>query len=104
MTIRNGLLLAGVAIVAVTSSSALALDIEEDMAEGISLSVQENETSYKYDSKEAYIKESMTEFVFFPEKDQEVTKYPGDPSCPTGEHMMSEDECLDGSHTYIAGN
>lgn len=99
---KNLLLMAGVAIFTLTNSHAFALDIEEDMAEGITLSVQKNEGSYKYDDM-TNIKESMTEFVFFPENTQDVKKYSGDSSCPTGEHLMAEDECLERSHTYIAG-
>ncbi len=99
---KNLLLMAGVAIFTLTNSHAFAFDIEEDMAEGITLSIQKNEASYKYDDT-ASVKESMTEFVFFPENIQNVKKYAGDSSCPTREHMMAEDECLERSHTYIAG-
>ncbi|MBU0947096.1 MAG: hypothetical protein KJ804_01250 [Proteobacteria bacterium] len=98
----NLLLVAGLAVFALTSSQAFAFSIEEDMTEDIVLSVQKDETNYKYDNTNANSKESLTEFVFFPASQPDTQKYVGDPTCPSGDHLMAEDSCLE-SATYLAG-
>ncbi len=90
------LLLAGLAVFTFASSQAFAFS-EEDMMEGMSLSVEVNQTStrsYKYDSVNVNAEESMTEFVFFPASNLVEKHYVGDPTCPSGHHIMSEGICL----------
>ena len=86
----------GFAAFTLVSSQAFAF-FEEDMMEGMSLSTEVNQTSaksYKYDSANVNAKESMTEFVFFPESNTVEKHYVGDPTCPSGHHIMSEGICL----------
>jgi hypothetical protein len=80
---------------------AFAFDIEEDMAEGMTLSVEKKEQGdevYKYDSNMDNAEESMTEYVFFPEKKNKAQRFAGDPSCPSGHDLMTEGICLE---TYL---
>ena len=91
---KNLFFLAGIAVLFFTCSQACAFS-EEDMMEGMSLSVEVNQTSdksYKYDSANA--KESMTEFDFFPETKTVEKHYVGDSTIPSGHHIMSEGICL----------
>lgn len=88
--------LAGIAVLFFTCSQAYAFS-EEDMMEGISLSVETNQTSiksYKYDSANTGAKESMTEYDFFPETDMVKKHYIGDNTNPSTEHILSEGICL----------
>ena len=93
---KNLLLIAGLAVFTFTSSQAFAFS-EEDMMEGMTLSIEKSQTSgksYKYDNSMANAKESMTEFDFFPENNTIENRYAGDPTCPEGHHIMSEGICL----------
>ena len=93
---KNVLLIVGLAAFTFVSSQAFAFS-EEDMMEGMSLSVEVNQTSaksYKYDNANVGAKESMTEFDFFPETDSVERHYVGDSTNPSGEHIMSEGICL----------
>ena len=86
--------MAGITVLFFTCSQAWAFS-EEDMMEGMSLSVEVNQTSdksYKYDSANA--KDSMTEFDFFPYTKTVEKHYVGDSSIPSGEHIMAEGICL----------
>lgn len=86
----------GIAVSLFVSSQAFAFS-EDDMMEGMSLSVentQKSEKSYKYDNSMASASESMTEFDFFPEQGAIAKKYSGDSTCPTAHHIMSEGICL----------
>ncbi len=93
MTKKNVLLMAGLAVFTFTSSQALAFS-EEEMIDGMTLSVQQSqksEKSYKNDNSTLKAQESMTEFVFFPDCTDTIEEhYAGDCTCPSGEHMMSE--------------
>ena len=96
MKIKSLLLMAGLTVFTFTSSQAFAFS-EEDMMEGMSLSVevnQKNAKSYKYDSASVNAKESMTEFDFFSESNAVEKHYVGDSTNPSGEHIMSEGICL----------
>ena len=90
---KNLLLMAGLAVFTFTSSQALAFS-EENMMEGMNLSVekiQKSNKTYRHHDAMANAEESMTEFVFFPECTETIEEhYTGDCSCPSGEHMMSE--------------
>jgi len=96
MKSKNVLLMIGIAAITLVSSQAFAFS-DEDMMEGMSLSVETNQTSakkYKYDSINANAKESMTEFDFFPETNTVENHYVGDSTIPSGHHIMSEGICL----------
>lgn len=97
-------LVAGLAIFTLTTSQVFAFALEEDFTEDLILSVQEDDTTYRYDSTMANAKESLTELDFFPEETPSEKKFAGDPTCPSGEQLLSEDACLDASDTYIAGH
>lgn len=91
------LAVAGVAVLALSNTQVLAhdLDLEDDMAEGITLSEQSpNTATYKYDSVESGAQESMTEAVFFPESNQSAHHYAGDPSTPSADALMVEGICM----------
>ena len=75
-----------------TSSQAFAFS-EEDMLDGITLSIEKNqksEKSYKYDNTMVNAKGPMTEFDFFPESLTNVRKYKGDSTCPEAGHIMAD--------------
>lgn len=100
---KNLLLMAGLAVFILTSSQAFAFDVEEDMAEGITLSVEKDEKNYKYDNSMPNSRESMTEFVFFPESKKSDKHFAGDPSCPSLQHLMAEGICLEHPNLIVAG-
>lgn len=101
------LTMAGIAALTFANTQVFAHDLvlEDDMAEGISLS-EENNTpvSYKYDSANPGGKESMTELVFFPESNQDTHHFNGDPSTPSAENMMTEGICLKTLFPLVAQN
>lgn len=100
---KNLLLMAGLAAFILTGSQAVAFDIEEDMAEGITLSVKKDEKDYKYDNAMPDSQESMTEFVFFPESKKGDKHFAGDPSCPSLQNLMAEGICLEHLNMIVAG-
>ena len=101
---KNLLLMAGIAVFTFASSQAFAFS-EENTMEGMSLSVEKSQKSaksYKYDNTMTNAKESMTEFVFFPEKNTIEQYYTGDCACPSREILMSEGITLAHSAQDIA--
>ncbi len=99
---RTLLMMAGLAVFTFAGTQASAFDIEEDMAEGLSLSVNQDNTDYKYDSLHADAKESMTEFDFFPAQAKSNEDFAGDPSCPSMHELMNEGICLDSLKQAVA--
>jgi len=98
------MLMAGLVVSILTYSQAVAFS-EEDMMEGIDLSVVNNDNnkkSYKYDNTMIGAEESMTEFIFFPKENTIEQRYAGDPSSPDAKHMMVEGICLDQLSKEIA--
>lgn len=80
------------------TAPALAFDVEEDMSEGITLSMengQQSDTVYKYDSRNANDTESMTEYNFFSEKAPQQDRFAGDPTSPSRQKLMNEGICLE---------
>ena len=99
---RTLLMMAGLAVFTFAGTQASAFDIEEDMAEGLSLSVNQDKTKYKYDSLHADVKESMTEFDFFPVQTETREDFAGDSSCPPMHELMNEGICLDSLKRAVA--
>lgn len=96
------LMMAGLAILTFTATQASAFDIDGDMGEGLSLSVEQSTATYKYDSRNSAVKESMTEFDFFPEEKATHPHFAGDPSCPEMHDLMGEGICMDSLQKSVA--
>jgi hypothetical protein len=99
---RTLLMLAGLAVFSLAGTQASAFTVEDDMAEGFSLSSTQDNTEYKYDSLHADAKESMTEFDFFPVQTENHDNFIGDSSCPSMHELMNEGICLDSLKRAVA--
>ncbi len=99
---RTLLIMAGLAVFTFAGTQASAFNVEEDMAEGLSLSVNQDNTEYKYDSLHTDVKESMTEFDFFPAQKEANRDFAGDSSCPSMHELMNEGICLDSLKQAVA--
>ncbi len=88
------LIMAGAAILMFTAGQACAFSVADDMGEGLSLNVEQDNTKYKYDSSNVNAPKSMTEFDFFPEATAE-RHFKGDSQILSMHHAMNEGLCMD---------
>lgn len=94
-------LMAGAAVLIFAGSQApvQAMDFEDDMAEGITLSVKtENKVAYKYDSSIPTPEEFMTESHVLDVSDQNNVHFNGDSGTLSMQNMMAEGICLETFH------
>ncbi len=87
---------------ATAASSAPA--VEEDMAEGITLAVQQEKKNYAYDNSIASPEQNMSEFVVDSQVEQKEKKidYECDPSVPSAEDLMTEGICYEEDEPLVA--
>lgn len=96
-------MMAGAALLIFTAGQACAFSVADDMGEGLSLHVEQDNTKYKYDSLNANAPNSMTEFDFFPETVVEHRHFKGDSESLSLHHAMNEGICMD-SLPEVASN
>ena len=98
------LIMAGAALLIFTAGQAYAFSVAEDMGEGLSLHVEQDNTTYKYDSLSASAPDSMTEYNFFPEQNVEYRHFKGDLEILTLQEAMGEGLWVNFLPATAAGN
>jgi len=87
-------------------AASTSVGLEDDMGEGIILTVQQNSKTYSYDSSiispEKFMAEST--LVVGIEKKQDSKRYAADCSNLSAEHLMSEEICLENFKDTVATN
>lgn len=100
------MLIAAFSIIATANSQVLAasydLDLEEDMAEGITLSPTTESKEYKYDNSIPDPEELMGEGIIFAVQQKDEKEYIGDASMPSMHNLIGEGICLEGKSGLIA--
>ena len=87
---------AALLIFAGSQSTVQAMNFEEDMAEGITLSViPEDNADYVYDSTMPNPEEFMSESHVLNISDSNIVHYKGDSSTPSMQNMMADGICLE---------